>query len=309
MTFGEYWPTYWAKKRGFVKDTTLNAYGQNWQVHLEPFFKDIDMDDIKNSILQKYVDGKIAEGLGVHSVRDHIVVIKNMVKLHSLEEDRPLVSFIIVWPAKSAQQSKEREKYTDKEIKTLIEHCKESSRHFDKIIALGALTGLRIGELCGLRFEDFDYENGTVSVHRTVGRMRTMDGDTELFVNTPKCGSSERTVPVPSWLIQYFKRYQKLFKCEPEMYISANIVSRQRIPFLEPRTMRPMFKRLCSKLGITYKSFHSLRHTYASRLLQAKVDIRTTADLLGHSDVETTLNIYAHSDDDAKRAAAKKIFL
>ena len=81
MTFGEYWPTYKVKKRGFVKDTSLAAYTLNWETHLEPVFGDIDMDDVKNSTLQKYVDSKVAEGLGIHTIQDHIVVLKNMLKL------------------------------------------------------------------------------------------------------------------------------------------------------------------------------------------------------------------------------------
>lgn len=308
MTFGEYWPTYKAKKRGFVKDTSLSVYTLNWEAHLEPVFGDIDMDDVKNSTLQKYVDSKVAEGLGIHTIQDHVVVLKNMLKLWSLDQDKPLLSFTIIWPTKSSRQQKEREKYTNKELERLIEYCKESRSHFDKIVALAALTGLRIGELSGLRFGDFDFENGTVSVHRTVGRIYEGKGKTRLFENPPKCGSSERCVPIPSWLGKYFKTYQKLYKVSDEQYISA-ACSTDKTPFLEPRSLRSKFKTLCNKVDIPYKSFHSLRHTYASRLLQAKVDIRTTAELLGHSDVQTTLNTYAHSDDDAKRAAAKKIFL
>lgn len=308
MTFGEYWPTYKAKKRGFVKETSLAAYAMNWYTHLEPVFRDVDMDDMKNSTLQKYVDGKVADGLSIHTIQDHVVVLKNMLKLWSLDQDRPLLSFTIIWPTKSCRPQKEREKYTNKELETLVEYCKESGSHFDKIIALGALTGLRIGELSGLQYGDFDFEKGCISVRRTVGRIYDGKGKTSLYVNPPKCGASERVVPIPSWLGKYFKNYQKLYKISDEEYISA-ACSTDDTPFVEPRTMRCKFKTLCEKLGIPYKTFHSLRHTYASRLLQAKVDIRTTAELLGHSDAQTTLNIYAHSDDDAKKAAAKKIFL
>lgn len=308
MTFGEYWPTYKAKKRGFVKETSLAAYSLNWEAHLKTVFQDIDMDDVKNSTLQKYVDSKVAEGLSIHTIQDHIVVLKNMLKIWSLDQDKPLLSFTIIWPTKSSRKKKEREKYTNKELEALVEYCKESSLHFDKIVALAALTGLRIGELSGLQFGDFDFDNGTISVRRTVGRIYEDRGNTRLFVNPPKCGASERCVPIPSWLGKYFKTYQKLYKISEEQYISA-ACSTEETPFLEPRTLRTKFKTLCGKVGIPYKSFHSLRHTYASRLLQAKVDIRTAAELLGHSDVQTTLNTYAHSDDEAKKAAAKKIFL
>lgn len=308
MTFGEYWPRYEEKKKGFVKDTSLAAYRLNWRRHLAPFFGDIEMDDIKNSTIQRYVDYKIAEGLSVHCVQDHIVTLKNMLKLWHLEQDRPISTFTIIWPSKSTYGTKTREKYTDEEIGKLIEYCKRSDSNFCKIVALGAMTGLRIGELCGLQFGDFDFDESTVSVHRTVGRIYIGENKTELYVNPPKCGASERSIPIPPWLNKYFKSYQKLYNIDDAQYISS-ADSSDKTPFLEPRVFRSRFKSLCSKVGIPYRSFHSLRHSYASRLLQAKVDIRTTAELLGHSDVNTTLNIYAHSDENAKKNAAKKIFL
>lgn len=308
MTFGEYWATYKLKKRGFVKDTSLAAYSLTWETHLKPVFHAVDMNDVKNSTLQRYVDLKVAEGLSTHTIQDHVVVLKNMLKLWSLEQDMPLYTFTIIWPTKSSRQKTKREKYTNKELELLIDYCKESSSHFDKLVALAALTGLRIGELAGLRFCDFDFEKGVVSVHRTVGRIYEGKGVTRLFENPPKCGASERCVPIPSWLGKYFKTFQKLYNVQDTQYISASC-STDGTPFLEPRTLRSKFKVLCNKIGIPYKSFHSLRHTYASRLLQAKVDIRTTAELLGHSDVQTTLNTYAHSDEDTKKAAAKRIFL
>lgn len=307
MTFGEYWPVYLEKKRGFIKDTSLNAYALSWTTHLAAYFNDIDMETVRNSHLQKYVDEKIKDGHSVHSVKDHIVVLKNMLRLYSIDQDRPIVAFQITWPSESLRNSKPREAYTDKELEKLIEHCKGSALHFDKIVALLALTGARIGEVCGIRFEDIDYDDSTVFIRRTVGRTYWPDGTTQLFVNPPKSRASERRIPIPSWLNQYFKKYQKLYGLPGDAYISK--CSEISTPFLEPRTFRTRFASLCKKLGIQYKSVHSLRHTYASRLIKSKVDIRTTAELLGHSDVQTTLNTYAHSDDATKRAAAKKIFI
>ena len=307
MTFEEYWPIYVEKKRGFVKETTLAAYSLHWQCHLKDFFSKIEMSTIKNSTMQRFVDTEISKGVSVKLVRDSLVVVKNMLKLWSLDIDMPMYSFVIIWPTQASRPIKKREKYTDKEIKTLIDYCKTSGAHLDRVIALGAMTGLRIGELCGLKFGDFDYMQGTINVHRTVGRLYDGVGKTELFVNTPKCGSSERCLPIPSWLKKYFKDYQKLFNLADDEYISKAPGS--VIPFCEPRTFRVYFKKVCEKIGIPYRSFHSLRHSYASRLLAAKVDFRTTAELLGHSDVQTTLNVYAHSDDETKRRAANKIFL
>lgn len=308
MTFGEYWPIFWGKKKGYVKDTTIAVYGQLWAVHLASYFGEIEMSAVKNSTFQKYVDGMVSAGKKVGLIRDSIVVVKNMLKLWALDNDLPIYAFTIIWPTRAAQSQQHREKYTDEEIRKLIDYCKQSRAHRDKVIALGAMTGLRIGELCGLRFGDFDYEHNTLMVSRTVGRLVwNEEGFSPLYVNTPKCGASERKVPIPDWLKDYFLHYQSLLGLGPDDYISKDQHCRNE--FCEPRTLRPHFIRLCKRIGIPYRSFHSLRHSYASRLLAANVDVRTTAELLGHSDVQTTLNIYAHSDDNAKQLAAKKVFL
>ena len=265
------------------------------------------MASVKSSTMQVFVDDAIAGGIGVKLMKDCIVVVKNMLKLWSLDNDLPTYTFTIIWPTAASQKREKRNKYTDKEIKALIDYCKESNTHTDKLIALGAMSGTRIGELCGLKYGDFNYTENTISIHRTVGRIYECKGKTELFVNRPKCGASERDIPIPAWLKNYFRDYQRLYKLGDDDYISK--VPGSLAPFCEPRTFRARFIRTCKEAGIPYRSFHSLRHSYASRLLAARVDIRTTADLLGHSDVQTTLNIYAHSDDAAKRAAAKKIFL
>ena len=308
MTFEEFWPTYERKKTLQVKKTTLAAYRLSWESHLREYFGPIDMDQVKNSTFQRYVDDRLLGGASAKSIQDQVIVVKNMLKLWSLEQDKPNAVFTIIWPtAQSRKPQKPREKFTDKEVSQLVEYAKTSKDHFDKFVALAAMSGTRIGELCGLKFGDFDYKEKSIHIRRTVGRIYNGKGETELYENTPKTVASNRIVPIPGWLCSYFKSYQGLFNLSDEEYITAAITG--ATPFLEPRTVRCKFYRLCDKVGIRRLPFHSLRHTYASRLLLARTDIRTTAELLGHGDVDTTLNIYAHSDEEKKRLAAKKIFL
>lgn len=308
MTFEEFWPTYEKMKALRVKGTTLSAYRLAWETRLKDYFGPIPLDAVKNSTLQTFIDQKLAEGISIKTVRDYVVVVKNMLKFWCIAQDIPCTSIIIIWPTEgSTNSSNPREKYSDKELSKLMDHCKESSEHFDKIIALAAMTGIRIGEAAGLQFGDFDFNEKTIQIRRTAGRIYNGGKQTELYVNTPKTRSSNRIIPVPAWLIRYFRDYQKLFKYTDDTYISASLA--EKLPFLEPRSIRCRFKSLCEKVGIPVRTFHCLRHTYASRLLLAKTDIRTTAELLGHSDIQTTLNIYAHSDEEKKHQAAKKIFL
>lgn len=306
MTFGEYWDQYFEQKKLMVRETTLGAYYIMWDRHLKYVFADVDMDSVKNSTLQNFVNQALAAGKKMKTVQGEIMLLKNMMKLYAISLDKRFSPPIVTYPAPCKSNTPAaRDKYSDIEIKRLVEFCRESQEHWHKSIALVCVTGLRIGEVCGLRFSDFDFLHHMVHVQRTVSRVYYGHKESVLAVGDPKTLSSDRTVPIPQWLSLYYKKYKDLFKMKDESYICSS----QHSPFIEPRVLREKFIKLCKSLGIKYRSFHSIRHSYASRLLQAGVDIRTAAELLGHTDVAMTLNIYSHSDDSAKMKAAKKVFV
>lgn len=309
MTFGEFWPTYFKKKELMVKRSTLGSYDMTWHGHLKERFHDVEMDDIKPSDIQSYIDDCLRERKwSIKTVHDHIVLIKNILKTYAITHDLPTREYPLTWPTKNIKgaNSTPREKFTEQELTKLMDYCKNSSDHFTKLVALAAMTGLRIGEASGIQFGDFDFDKKTLHIQRTVERIYFAGSEvSELTIGSPKTTNSKRTVPVPPWLCSYYKAYQKLLKFPDEAFV---LTTRDGIP-MEPRTMRTKYYQLCDKIGIRRLTFHCLRHTYASRLILSKADIRTVSELLGHSDVTTTLNIYAHSDEDKKASAARKIFM
>lgn len=307
MTFNEFWPTFLEQKEIVAKKTTIAAYTLQWEKHLERVFGNLEMSDVRNSHLQKYVNDSLLSGRHVKVVKDEIVLVKNMLKTYSVCMDTRYFSPIVIWPskAKTQGQTRQREKYTDEEITKIVDYCRKSKKHWHKAIALACLSGMRIGEVSGLKLGDFDFGNKTVHVRRTVGRLYKGNGETELYENTTKTACSNRIVPIPEWLCDYYQTYSILYDLEEDSYITPGSKS----PFIEPRTLRSNFRTLCRGIGIDYKSFHSLRHSYASRLLLNGVDVRTAAELLGHADVSMTLNVYSHSDIGEKVKAAKKIFV
>lgn len=307
MTFNEFWPVFIAQKKVVAKKTTIAAYTLQWEKHLSCVFGNIDFADVKNSTLQKYVNESYSAGRHAKVLKDEITLIKNILKTYSILEDKPYYAPIVIWPSQSKiqEENKKREKYSDAETKAIIDYCRKSQCHWHKAIALACVTGARIGEIGGIRFSDFDFEKKQVHICRTVGRLYAGKGQTELYVNSTKTACSNRLIPVPDWLCDYYETFQKLYEIPDSSYITSSA----KTEFMEPRTLRQNFKTLLKKIGVDYKSFHSLRHSYASRLLLHGVDVRTAAELLGHSDVAMTLNVYSHSDDSAKRNAAKKAFL
>lgn len=186
----------------------------------------------------------------------------------------------------------------------LIEHAAQRSK--DKR-AMGVIlcfyTGIRIGELCAMKWSDFDMEAGTISVARTVSRIRNFGTDgrkTRLHVGTPKSRTSLRKFPLPAFLLELIRN------CNPrERKESCYILSGTEKPF-DPRVYQRIYKRLLTEAGIKYRKFHAIRHSFATRALELGVDIKTLSEILGHSDVSITLNIYAHSLMEQKKIVIEK---
>lgn len=307
MTFNDFWPIFIEQKNVVAKKTTIAAYTLQWEKHLSIVFGNMQLSEIKNSTLQKYVNDSLRSGRHTKVLKDEIVLIKNILKTYSILEDTPYYSPIVIWPSKSKTQeeNKKREKYNDDEIKLILDYCRKSIKHYHKAIALACVTGMRVGEVAGLKFGDMDFEKRQIHICRTVGRLYKGKGKTELYENTTKTTCSNRWVPIPEWLCDYYREYKRLYDLSDSSYLTPG----ERNKFIEPRTLRSGFRSLCKTIGVKYRTFHSLRHSYASRLLLNGVDVRTAAELLGHSDVAMTLNVYSHSDDSTKIKAAEKAFL
>lgn len=166
-------------------------------------------------------------------------------------------------------------------------------------VLLCLYSGLRIGELCGLKWEDVDFEKGTITVHRTVQRVNR-HGSSEVVVGTPKSKTSIRTIPVPSFVLERLNLHRALG--------SVYLLSGKANP-TEPRTIQYRFKTILKHSGVRDVNFHLLRHTYASRCIELGFDVKTLSELLGHADASLTLNRYVHSSMEQKKKFVERFQL
>ncbi len=159
-------------------------------------------------------------------------------------------------------------------------------------ILLCLFTGLRLGEICALKWSDIDMELRILHVNSTVQRLPTEEANkkTGLMEDTPKSVYSKREIPLSDVLYQLLAAFDTNQKyvvggCKP----------------MEPRTYQNKFKQYLKQAGIENKRFHVLRHTFATNCINSGADIKSISEILGHADVKITLNRYVHPTLDDKR--------
>lgn len=165
--------------------------------------------------------------------------------------------------------------------------------------------GLRIGEMCALRWDDVDIDQGIISISRTIQRIyiseKGEEHHTELIVDSPKSKTSNRIIPATEELMQIIRPLKR-------RVVGTDYVLTNSQDPIEPRTYRNHFNKLMNKLGISGVKFHGLRHTFATRCIESNCDYKTVSVLLGHSNISTTLNLYVHPDLDQKKKCLEKMF-
>lgn len=154
-------------------------------------------------------------------------------------------------------------------------------------------TGLRLGEVCALKWEDIDIEQKILHVNRTVQRIESKDGfqKTALLETPPKSSFSNREIPISDSLLQILAHFRKT----EQGYVLCTHKP------MEPRTYQNHFKRYLQTINAPSYNFHTLRHTFATNCIDNGMDIKSLSEILGHSDVQITLNRYVHPSMDTKR--------
>lgn len=280
-------------KKQYVKKSTISAYSLLIENHLLPTFG--EMCQIEECVVQEFVFQKLAKGLSHKSIKDILVVLKMILKYGVKNKFIEYSQFDIKFPT-------ERERH-DIEIlsksshKKILNHIQEHFTFRNLGIYICLSTGLRIGEICALRWQDIDIESGVISIKQTIQRIYLIEGSerrTELVLDTPKTKNSIRDIPMTRDLIKLLKPLKKLVN---ESYF---VLTNEAKP-TEPRTYRNYYKQYLKDLGISDLKFHGLRHSFATRCIESKCDYKTVSVLLGHSNISTTLNLYVHPNMEQKK--------
>ena len=292
----EAWKEY---KRPYVKQSTMAAYVLILENHVLPEFG--DNDSLHEHEVQAFVLKKIERGLSVKSVKDILIVLKMVMKFGVKNEWMKHYEWDIKYPANN--QPKELEVLSVANHKKILDYVQHNFTFMSLGIYISLCTGLRIGEICALKWSDINVADGTITVQRTIERIYVVEGDkkhTQLVINTPKTVNSCREIPMSKELLAMVKPMKKVVN--GDFYVLTN----EDKP-TEPRTYRNYYNRLMEKLDIPKLKYHGLRHSFATRCIEAGCDYKTVSVLLGHSNISTTLNLYVHPNMEQKKRCINKM--
>ena len=292
----EAWKEY---KRPYVKQSTMAAYVLILENHVLPEFG--DNDSLHEHDVQAFVLKKIERGLSVKSVKDILIVLKMVMKFGVKNEWMTHYEWDIKYPANN--QPKELEVLSVANHKKILDYVQHNFTFMSLGIYISLSTGLRIGEICALKWSDINVADGTITVQRTIERIYVVEGEkkhTQLVINTPKTVNSCREIPMSKELLAMVKPMKKVVNAD--FYVLTN----EEKP-TEPRTYRNYYNKLMEKLDIPKLKYHGLRHSFATRCIEAGCDYKTVSVLLGHSNISTTLNLYVHPNMEQKKRCINKM--
>lgn len=269
-----------------VKESSYANYENIVKKHILPvlgreMIMNLTTGKLNDFINLKLVSGRLNGngGLSAKSVRDIMTVYRSIenyaVREYGIKETHFTMPKI---------EKKQTDILTSAERKGLENYLIHNQNKTNIAILLCLFTGLRVGELCGLKWEDIDFDNAVLYVKRTVQRV-SKNGKSQIIIGTPKSKTSVRTVPIPVFVLDILRNYRNC----GDFYI----ITGENKP-TEPRTMQNRFKSVLKSCGIRNVNFHLLRHTYATVCIEKGFDPKTLSELLGHADAAITLNRYCH---------------
>ena len=291
-----------------LKDASIYRYHYLIEKHILPELGSMQLDQITGTVLNHFLVEKLKagrlngeSGLSPTYVRSIMLIIS--AALHFAVKNHMCVP-IHTPNNKPAIQTKEPV-ILSKEIQSKLESCLLHAMDGTKLgIYISLYTGLRIGEICALSWEDIDLQNRILYVRHTVVRIRSEENGritTRLVIDQPKTKCSLRSIPICTNLLGILNEYVGESNSG---YVVSNTSN-----FVSPRTFEYRYSKLLCSNDIPHFNYHALRHTFATRCIESGVDVKSLSEILGHANVSITLNTYVHSSMELKRAQLEKLSL
>ena len=279
-----------AGKKGEVKITTLSTYGYVVSHYILPELGECEVEKLTPERTGEFIQ-RLREGdLEPRTINSVLTVLKMMLRYAERSNYAMPKSCEIKGLKERGKQISILAEGEQKRLEVFLRDDRDRSREGIRAgIILSLYTGLRIGEVCALKWEDIDFANSLLYVRKTISRIKNPDEDggkrTRIEIGRPKTDTSFRQIPIPVFLRAYLRRIRKT----PDCFILTGTKH-----FMEPRAYQYQYKKIMRGLELEDCNYHMLRHTFATRAIEAGFDVKSLSEILGHANVNITLNRYAH---------------
>lgn len=291
-----------------IKGSTEAKYENMIKTHILPELGSFLVSELNPTVINIFLERKLKNGktngkggLSPSYVKTIAIIIESALKYAQNEGYCPPQASPILKP----MIKKKELKIMSGETQRLLESALLDNMDETKLgIYIVLQTGLRLGEICALKWEDIDFNSKVINIRNTVSRILCDNGEeakSKLIIDSAKTEASVRKIPISSALFPVLVNMQK-------SAASKFVVSNEK-KFVSTRTFEYRYKSLLRKYGIDEINFHALRHTFATRCIEAGVDVKTLSEILGHSNAAITLNTYVHPSMEAKRAQIEKLYM
>lgn len=284
-----------------VKESTLVKYTTILEKHIKPRLGGYSISKVNNAVTVKFTEDLLyVERLSPKTIKDILVVLNSILKYSAKEYSGILPKAELFYPKSTKKEMRvlSKEEQT-RFIEFLLKDTDECK--FGTLFAL--LTGIRIGEICALKWENISLKDGTVSITSTVQRLKSLDGSsdnkTKIVISDPKSNTSARIIPLTDFVLGLCQK----FKADN----SAYILSGRADKIIEPRTLQYKMDSYTKACGFEGVHFHTLRHTFATRCVEVGFEIKSLSEILGHASPRITLERYVHSSLELKRKNMDKL--
>lgn len=318
IPFGE-WLDFWLKEYKSppnIRLSTYISYETFIRVHIKPQLGNIYLRDLRPDHLQRFYNGKLRGGRA--DGKEGGVSVKTLRNIHNTVHEALDQALKCGHVFRNVSEATSLPKMTKSDIRVLTLKemnifMKAIENEFQRTAFLLSLSsGLRLGELLALTWDNVDLEEGILKVRRTLNRLKTFDEKspkkTKLVLqDTPKTSTSRRNVPIPQSIIEELKKHkEKQIQDGLDNPLNLVITSEVGTPF-EPRNFIRALHRIVKDCGLPHLNVHALRHTFATRLLEENERPKVVQEMLGHSTIGITLDTYTHVMPELKKCAAEKL--
>lgn len=288
-----------------LKAASYSKYANMLRLYLNPRFGKAVIPDISRNEVQQFsrdlllTGGTAKTGLAPKTVNSAISILKNILEYARKERGLQVAD---IKDVSVREQKKPIQVFSRTEQSLLSRHLCDNPSPCNIGILLCLYTGMRIGEVCALKWGDIILDEQYLFVHQTMQRIQLEGEDgkkTRVVIGPPKSECSIRKIPIPAEMLRLLIPVKR----QNEAFLLTGMVH----SYIEPRCMENQFKTVIDACGVSDLNFHALRHTFATRCIELGFDIKSLSEILGHANVNITLNRYVHPSMDLKQANMNRL--